>query len=232
MRANPNLAMLERMASALGTLRERVVFLGGCATGLLLTDPAAPPLRTTRDVDVLIEVGTRTAYWKLEKEMAVLGFTHDRSEGAPICRWIFDGILLDLMPTDAALLGFGNRWYAEAIHAAWGCTLPSGQRIRVVGPPHFLATKLEAFHGRGGGDYMASHDLEDIVAVIDGRPEIVDEVAAADKGLRDYLAEAFTKLLADPAFAYALQGHLPADSGSQARLPLLMKRLHQIAKPS
>ena len=110
MRANPNLAMVERMASALGVLRERVVFLGGCATGLLLTDPAAPAIRTTRDVDVLIEVGTRTAYWKLEKEMAARGFTRDQSEGAPICRWIFDGFLLDLMPTDATVLGFGNRW--------------------------------------------------------------------------------------------------------------------------
>ena len=79
---------------------------------------------------------------------------------------------------------------------------------------------------------MASHDLEDPVAVIDGRSEIVDEVAAADKILRDFLGEAIAKFLADPAFPYALQGHLPSDPGSQARLPLLMKRLHGIAKPS
>ena len=100
-----------------------------------------------------------------------------------------------------------------------------------MAPPHFLATKLEAFYGRGGGDYLASHDLEDLVAVIDGRPEIVDEVAAADKGLRYFLAEAIAKFLADPAFPYALQGHLPSDPGSQARLPLQMKRLHGMAKP-
>ena len=51
--SNPNLGMVERIASALGVLREREVFLGGCATGLLITDPAAPALRTTRDVDVV-----------------------------------------------------------------------------------------------------------------------------------------------------------------------------------
>jgi len=222
--------MVERMAEALGELRERVVFLGGCATGLLLTDPAAPGIRTTRDVDVLIEVGTRTAYWKLEKEMETRGFARDQSEGAPICRWAFDGLLLDLMPTDASVLGFGSRWYPDAIRTAWDCTLPSGQRIRVVDPPHFLATKLEAFHGRGGGDYLASHDMEDLVAVVDGRPEILQEVADAGQDLRDYLADALTALLADPAFPYALQGHLPSDPGSQARFPLLMKRMQGIAQ--
>ena len=61
MKPNPNLAMVERMAAALGALRERVVFLGGCATGLLLTDPAAPALRTTLDVDVVIAVGSHLA---------------------------------------------------------------------------------------------------------------------------------------------------------------------------
>jgi len=228
-RPNPNLAMVERIASALGVFRERVVFLGGCATGLLLTDPAAPVIRTTRDVDVLIEVDTRTAYWKLEKEMVSRGFTRDQSEGAPIYRWLFDGLLLDLMPTDATVLGFGNRWYPDVIHTAWICTLPSGQRIRVVDAPHFLATKLEAFYGRGGGDYLASHDMEDMVAVIDGRPEIVEEVTAAGTKLRDHLGGAITTLLADPAFPYALQGHLPSDPGSQARLPLLLKRLQGIA---
>ncbi len=229
MMPDPNLTMVERMASGLGGLRERVVFLGGCATGLLLTDPAAPAIRATRDVDVLIEVVTRTAYWKLEKEMVAHGFMRDQSEGAPICRWVFDGLLLDLMPTDPTLLGFGNRWYPDAIHTAWVCALPSGQRIRVVDPPHFLATKLEAFYGRGAGDYMASHDMEDLVAVVDGRPEIVDEVTSADTKLRDYLSAAFAKLLADPTFPYALQGHLPPDPGSQARLPLLMTRLKSIA---
>jgi hypothetical protein len=180
-------------------------------------------------VDVVIEVATRTDYWKLEKEMTARGFMRDQSEGAPVCRWIFDGLLLDLMPTDPTLLGFGNRWYPDAIQTAWVCTLASGLRIRVVDPPHFLATKLEAFHGRGGGDYLASHDMEDLVAVIDGRLEIVNEVATTDAKLRGYLATSFATLLADPAFPYALQGHLPSDPGSQARLPLVMTRLKNIA---
>lgn len=221
--------MVERMAAALGALRERVVFLGGCATGLLLTDPAAPALRTTRDVDVVIEVGSRVAYMELGNEMTARGFRPDQSEGAPICRWVFEGLLLDLMPSDATLLGFGNRWYPDAIRTAWVCPLPSGQRIRVVAPPYFLGTKLDAFNGRGGGDYLVSHDLEDLVTVIDGRPEIQEEVASADPGLRAYIATAFATLLADTTFPYALQGHLPPDAASQSRLPRLLQRMKNIA---
>jgi hypothetical protein len=222
--------MVERIASALGALRERVVFLGGCATGLLLTDPAAPALRTTLDVDVVIEVASRIAYMELGNELTSRGFRPDQSEGAPICRWVFEDLLLDLMPSDATLLGFGNRWYPDAIRTAWVCSLPSGQRIRVVAPPYFLATKLDAFSGRGGGDYLASHDLEDLVAVIDGRPEIQEEVASADPALRAFIAAAFATLLADATFPYALQGHLPPDAASQNRLPRLLQRMKSIAE--
>jgi len=37
-----NIKMLRTVARRLGPLRERVVFLGGCATYLLITDTAIP----------------------------------------------------------------------------------------------------------------------------------------------------------------------------------------------
>jgi predicted nucleotidyltransferase len=127
-----------------------VVFLGGAATGLLLSDPGASPIRPTKDVDVIIEIGSRTEYRALEKALQLLGFKPDRSEGAPLCRWLIDGMILDVMPTDPSLLGFSNRWYPEAMREAMPCGLPGGTEIRVVSAPYFLATKLEAFLGRGG----------------------------------------------------------------------------------
>jgi hypothetical protein len=167
---------------------------------------------------------------ELGSEMTARGFRPDQSEGAPVCRWVFEGLLLDLMPSDATLLGFGNRWYPDAIRTAWVCALPSGQRIRVVAPPYFLGTKLDAFNGRGGGDHLVSHDLEGLVAVIDGRPEIQEEVASAAPELRAYFASAFATFLADTAFPYALQGHLPPDAASQSRLPRLLQRMKSIAE--
>lgn len=96
--------------------------------------------------------------------------------------------MLDVMPTDEDVLGFGNRWYSVAVRTAQSVQLPSGRSIRLIAPPVFLATKLEAFHGRGGGDFLASHDLEDIAVVIDGRPELVNEVATCEIAPRIYLA--------------------------------------------
>ena len=77
MNPDPNLAMLERIAEALGPLRHRMVLLGGCATGLLLTDPAAAPIRATRDVDMIVETSGRSDYFKLEEELTKRGFRHD-----------------------------------------------------------------------------------------------------------------------------------------------------------
>jgi len=83
MKQDPNLWMVERIAAALGPLCEEVVFLGGAATGLLLTDPAAPSIRITRDVDVIVEVASRSAYHHLERELRERGFKLDTREGAP-----------------------------------------------------------------------------------------------------------------------------------------------------
>jgi len=79
------------------------------------------------------------------------------------------------MPLDEKILGFSNRWYRAAMEAATMHHLLRDLEIRVVTAPYFLATKLEAFRGRGRGDFLASHDLEDLIFVIDGRSTIVDE---------------------------------------------------------
>jgi predicted nucleotidyltransferase len=227
--ANPNLEIMEIAVARLGILAEELVFLGGCATGLLITDPLAPPIRATKDVDVISEVASLIDYHRLSKRLRELGFSEDQSPDAPICRWRAVGILLDVMPTHPEILGFGNVWYQPAFDAAeWGA-LPSGKKIRLVSAPYFLATKLAAFDGRGQGDYMMSHDMEDIVAVLDGRPEVVEEIRHCDPMLREHLQLRLAALLKDDRFLEALPGHMPGDEGSQARVPIIINRLRAIA---
>jgi len=132
------------------------------------------------------------------------------------------------MPTDEATLGFSNRWYREAFEHAT-LTVIECVAIRVVTAPFFLATKLEAFKARGRNDYMASHDLEDVVALVDGRSELIEEVSMSPNAMQSYLAAAFRELLANPMFLDALSGHLPGDVASQQRLPLLLERLRRIS---
>ncbi len=226
---NPNLQILEIAVEYLGPLADDMVFLGGCATGLLLTDVAAPPIRVTQDVDVITEVASLGDYHRLSGQLRKRGFKEDQSPDAPICRWVAAGVVLDVMPTRPEILGFGNEWYQPALDAAVAVELPSGKRIRMVTAPYFLVTKLAAFDSRGKDGYVTSHDMEDIVAVLDGRPEIVNEVKRADETLRKHLMARFAALLHDTKFVAALPGHLPGDTASQARAPLVMERISVIA---
>jgi hypothetical protein len=166
----------------------------------------------------------------LEKQLTGLGFRPDRSEGAPVCRWIAGTVPVDVLPTDASLLGFGNPWYLPAMRASVWKELEGGARIRLIGAPHFLATKLVAFRGRGAGDVRASHDLEDVVAVVDGRPELAREVEASSPDLHRFLAEACAALLHDPDFPDAVRGHLLPDAASQARWGGVMEVFQRLAQ--
>ncbi|MGI8631709.1 MAG: hypothetical protein ACR2NA_04085 [Solirubrobacterales bacterium] len=140
---------------------------------LWITDPGAPPVRATNDVDVVVEV--------------------------------------------PAILGFANRWQGAGIPHAITWSLPSAATIRAVSPPYLLATKLEAFKSRGNRDFLGSRDFGDIIALVDGREELVNEVAQAPAGVRGYIASEIGDLLEDPRFVGGLFGALPPDNASQAR---------------
>ena len=136
-------------------------------------------------------------------------------------------LVLDLMPTDSSILGFSNVWYAAALENAQRIRIGEHQ-IQLITAPYFLATKLEALHGRGKNDFRMSHDLEDIVTVIDGRAELAEEVRVAPADLQQYLSREFGALLSNRDFLDALPGHLLPDAASQQRLSLLIKRIQQL----
>jgi len=192
---NPNLKILMLAVEQLGDLADEMVFVGGCATGLLINDPAAPPIRVTRDVDAIVQVVSRAEYYQLSERLREQGFAEDTSDGAPLCRWVAGKVILDVMPIDTQILGFGNKWYASAADNAAAISIPSGKQIRMVSAPNFLITKLEAFEGRGGGDYLMSHDMEDIIAVLDGRRKIVEEIHQGEPYLIKALSGRFYDLL-------------------------------------
>lgn len=105
-----------------------------------------------------------------------------------------------------------------------------GAAIRVVTSPYFCATKIEAFEGRGKEDYPASQDLEDIIAVIDGRVELIAEIAQSADNIRSYIAAKISVWLNNDKFVDALPGHLGERGGE--RIKFTMDRLEQIANLS
>jgi hypothetical protein len=227
---HPNLDLLELTAEKLRPLLSEVVFVGGCTTGLLVTDPGAAPVRVTRDVDVIAEILSYADYAVFAERLHSLGFEEDASEGAPLCRWRHGSLILDVMPLDASILGFSNRWYPEALRTAVSVSLSDGLVLRVITAPYFLGTKLDAFQGRGGNDYYASHDLEDVITVVDGRAALIDEVTGAPKELRRFISDSFKALLADDRFLEALPGFLLPDEANQARYAMLTKKLQTLSE--
>jgi len=200
---------LEDVASALGPLLSDVIFVGGSTTTLLVDEAAHHGVRYTEDVDVIVDVATQIEYQKIGKQLRKLGFKEDVESGV-ICRWLYKGkageITLDVMPTDEKILGFSNRWYKGAISTATKIKLSSGTIIRVVTPPYFIATKFEAFSGRGKGDYAASHDLEDIIFVLENRERIIFELKESSEELKRYFADQAAMLLDDDDFLNVLPG--------------------------
>lgn len=225
--ADPNRALFESVVHLLAPVLDEFVFVGGCTTGLFITDPAAGGIRPTGDVDAIVDLASYAEYASLAERLRGLGLNEDVEPGAPLCRWRKRHLIVDIMPTDATVLGFSNRWYPTAIETADTFHIAEHD-VQVVTPSLFIATKLEAFHGRGGNDVFASHDLEDIITVVDGRPEIVSDVAASPTDVRDYIGEEIRALLDDPDFLEALGGFLLPDAASQRRRSLLEARLRAL----
>lgn len=205
-RDDPNLPYLRLVAQALGELRNEVVFVGGAVAGLLVSDPLAEGVRATRDVDAIVEAGF-ARFHDIEAQVAARGFVRDMASGV-ICRWVHreSGVLFDLMPVRPEVLGFSNRWYRYAVDTALPVDIGDGVMIRMASPVAFIATKLEAFAGRGDGDILGSHDLEDVLNIVDGREELGEELAVSPANVREAVASAFASLLEHPDFFNVLPG--------------------------
>ena len=201
--------MIERAAQELAPFIDEVAFVGGATIALWITDEGAPSPRVTKDVDLVVEVASRAGWYRFEERLRSHGLRNDSSSRV-ICRWKAgdpgDELVVDLMPGNASILGFENRWQRPALDHAETVPLPSGQRIRAISPPYLLATKLEAWSGRGGGDHLRSHDLEDVIRLVDGRAEVVAEVGDSSDDLRSFLSHEIATLVDQPRFLDAIDG--------------------------
>jgi len=225
---DPNRDRFERVVRLLEPVLDELVFVDGCVTGLMITDSAAAGLRPTRDVDAIANLASYTAYTALASRLRELGLAEDTSQGAPAGRWRHGDAVIDVVPTDRSVLGFSNTWYPAAMASAARVPI-AGLPVRIMAPALFVAAKLEAFHVRGQSDVIASSDLEDILMVVDGRPSLIAEVERAEPPVRQFIASEIGDLMANRRFTDGLAAFLHPDRASQARRPLLEKRLHAIA---
>lgn len=221
-------AMLKAVAEALGDeLRARLVFVGGCTTALYITDPIVlEGVRATDDVDLIVDLAGFAEWAELLERLRERGFT-EAADDTVICRMKLGELKVDFMPGDETILGFSNRWYAKGIETAVAEQLEEALEIRRLTPQLFVATKLEAYRGRGENDLIASRDAEDILLLVDGREEIVEEIANSEPEIRVYIAEEIAALLNDPNFDHFLEGNIRGPAG---RVDIVYDRLVAISK--
>lgn len=200
------LQMLEAVADALGAeLRQQVAFVGGCTTVLLITDEyTQESIRGTDDVDLVIHLTSTAAWYRLEETLKTKGFKNT-GQDTVTCRLRLGALKVDFMPTDEKILGFSNTWFVGGLENAIDYTLPNGTPIKVFAAPWFLAAKLQAYLGRGKGDLLMSNDIEDIIALLDGREELIAETKYAPIELRRFVGEELSSLLRLTAFQDVIQ---------------------------
>lgn len=211
---------LSDIADLLSWIDPRPVFVGGAIISLYLDPRPHQAARATDDVDLIVPTVHSKGRWlMLQHDLIERGWLPDPM-ASTICRYISPaGHPVDFMAEDPTVLGFAGQWYPAAVRHAIDHLLPDGRAIRIPPAPLLLACKLEAYSDRGREDPFVSKDLEDIVALADGRRALRDEAAAADPALRSWLAEQFGALLDDPIVDNCLEGHLPigGDMASRGR---------------
>lgn len=222
---------IERVADALGDLKDRCFLAGGASIPFYLTDNLEEHPRVTLDIDIVIEVRSAHEFRSnVETQMRARGFVNDIAEGAPICRWKLGPIIVDLMPADGSILGFTNKWYQAGIASLVPVQVTESCRWRMLSPPYVLATKCTAFSDRGIGDPGSSSDLEDIVSLLNGRPNMAMEISGSELECRGYLTSWFADILRNPAVMDVIPYHLPPHGAGQARLPIVLERMKRISE--
>ena len=218
--------MMVLVSKALGAeLLDEVAFVGGCTTALHVTDEfTKESVRYTDDVDLIISVTGYPGWNTFQERLKQKGFRVSMEDDVN-CRMRLGELMVDFMPDDEAVLGYSNPWYAEAMNTAKYYQLIPGVTIKLITPPYFVATKLQAYHGRGNNDPMGSRDIEDILCLFDGREALLAEVELSSPDLREYIAKQIAFLLDHNDFQYAVQSTV---MGDVERANLLFERLEAV----
>lgn len=226
---NNNLKRLQKVASGLDDLNESVVYVGGVVAELYVSDPAATDIRPTMDVDCVTELASYKKFNELGELLRKKGFQNDQTQGAPICRWIYQGETVDIMPDDEGVIGFSNKWYHPAIAKKEPRTLLDGTVIYVFPITYYVATKLEALAGRGGNDLRTSHDFEDIIYILNSCLDFIEcFLNEKDEALKRYLKEKMAMLISRSNIMEEIECALPI--GEDDRADYIFEVIEEIAQ--
>jgi len=220
---------LAEVSALLSWLEPPPVFIGGATVWLYLDAHGRMNARPTKDLDCIVPgVATAAAWFALESDLRAHGWQADRD--GPICRYrSAAGHLVDFLAQRPQVQGFAGRWFPEAVNHVQQQALPQGESVRILTVPWLFALKIEAFRDRGVRDPLASRDLEDLAALLDGCAGIESAIAAEGPALRSHIRGWCSEILANEDLREALEAQLPRSGSFDAQRGRLRQRVQRMA---
>ncbi|SMO39736.1 hypothetical protein SAMN06265379_101518 [Saccharicrinis carchari] len=219
-----NIAVVAAVAAALKDIKQNMVFVGGAVVSLYADDPAADEIRPTQDIDIALNIVNLSHWQEVQEQLGALGF-HPDPFGHAICSYKYKDIPIDIMATEAGPLGPANRWYKIGFNNLWTAKAKD-QEIKILSAPCYLATKFEAFNDRGS-DYRISHDIEDIIYVLDNRTTIAEEVAQDDSRIANFIKKQLQNISSKDLMQEVLMAHIHPLM-LEERMPIVEEKITQI----
>ncbi len=219
-----NIAVVAEVAKALKNIKKDMVFVGGAVVSLYTDDPAADEIRPTQDVDMTLNIINLSHWEKVQAQLLELGF-HPDPFGHAICSYKYNDIPVDIMAAEDGPLGPANRWYKIGFENLWTAKAKE-QEIYILSAPCYLATKFEAFNDRGT-DYRSSHDIEDIINILDNRINIVEEITKDDTRIEYFIKEQLQNIINNGLMQEVLMAHIHPLMIVE-RLPIVEEKISQI----
>jgi predicted nucleotidyltransferase len=223
-----NIAVVAEVAEALKDVKDQMVFVGGAVVSLYTDDPAADEIRPTQDIDMTLNIVNLSHWEKVQEQLAALGF-HPDPFGHAICSYKYKDIPVDIISTGEGPIGSTNRWFKIGFNNLWMAKAKE-QELKILSAPCFLATKFEAFNDRGS-DYRSSHDMEDIIYVLDNRMGIVEEIEKDDPRIANFIKEQLQKIISKGMMQEVLIAHIHPLM-LEERLPIVEEKIKQILNQS
>lgn len=220
---------LQMIAEGMQDLNERLVYVGGALAGSYASDPAALEPRPTTDVDCVVNSANYAEHAAFEEQLRKQHFQNDtESEPPVICRWVYNGELVDVMSYEEKSLSFGNRWYRPGFEHREQYQLPSGKKIYRLPAPYYIATKIDALLSRGGNDWRGAKDFEDIIYVLNYCTDFMTRFRATETDVQQYLSEQFAQMLQRPNLNEEIECAISADEVE--RTDMLIQIMSDIAQ--
>lgn len=208
-----NRKIILKVARALGSMNDQIVYVGGATVSLYINDPAAEDVRPTKDLDISLSLASLSELELTREKLIMLGFIQS-AEDDVICRFRYEDILVDVMNTKAIGWAPANPWFAPGFERKEHYTIDD-ITIQILPLPYFLASKFSAFLDRGKKDARTSHDFEDIVYILDNRTDILDQLITAPDEVKCFLREQIQEIINSARLLEALEGHLEFESRAE-----------------